>query len=420
MGTFVYRALNPSIRQFRLLRLEKANGHDLATSPLNAELEMYALDQCPQFDCISYAWGPEVGGRTISIAGNAIPVTRNLHDVLCILRDASSACSYLWVDALCINQQDLAERSQQVTLMREIYSKASTVHIWLGRGDDTTANTLRVVDRASQRSTLDQPELHLLQGAINGLESRDLEMIFRNTWWDRLWTIQEAVLASNPQARLGDHSIHFPRLLMGILAIFRLRNQNQPGCILPYFMMRLALKFAAPIMAASESNRHDLKSIPDLLAALRGSQVTVMHDRIYGMLGLLPRELGIIPDYSVPLDTVYADFILRVIQHERSLDILALGGMHELRTAQLPSWATVFQPPGPFLFRATSGFDASKASKSQDLFGYPETVADHLTNGQLRVWTHFVGPVELVLSPIPADVPGNFLSCAAEERGKVS
>ncbi|RYD78987.1 MAG: hypothetical protein EOP84_13605, partial [Verrucomicrobiaceae bacterium] len=62
---------------------------------------------------ISYAWGAEVGGCTISIAGNIISVTWNLHDVLCILRDNLGARSHIWVDALCINQQDLAERSQQ-------------------------------------------------------------------------------------------------------------------------------------------------------------------------------------------------------------------------------------------------------------------------------------------------------------------
>lgn len=414
----LYRTLDTASRQIRLLRLHGVNDHDVIAGPLIAELEVHPMDRCPLFDSISYAWGAEFGDETIALDGRDIVITQNLHDVLCVLRDDSNTSPYLWVDALCINQQDLAERSHQVSLMREIYSKASTVHIWLGRGDDTTEETLRVVIRASQRLSPDMPNMHLLQGEVDSLDSRDLEKLFRNSWWDRLWTVQEAVMATNPQAHFGHHAIYLPALLRGILAIFRLRDQNRPGHLLPHYTMQLAMKFTAPILAASKPDSSELESIPDLLAALRGSHVTVKHDRIYGMLGLLPPQLDIHPDYSMPLEAVYQDFTLRVMQFEQSLDVLGLAGIHGTRTANRPSWVPLYEESAPFLFRATSGFDASKALKSRSLTGYPFDVVEHMTDSQIRVWAHLINPIDLVLSPVPVDVPGNFLSCPSDERGK--
>ncbi|KAI5361938.1 Putative heterokaryon incompatibility [Septoria linicola] len=410
-----YSPLDHSLNQIRLLRLECQGGEGTQANILTAKLEVHALQACPDFDAVSYAWGGS-SRHNIFIDGGEASVTPNLHAILQVLQQVSDHYRFLWVDALCINQQNLDERSSQVTLMREIYTKASTVHIWLGRGDDSTVETLRSVDRAGRRPGSDLADSHLLQGEIDGLSSSNLEKVFRNTWWDRLWTVQEAVMARNARAHFGQHAVHFPRLLMGILAIFRLRDQTRPGQTLPYYMMRLAMKFSAPILAASKPDRTEFERLPDLLAALRGSKVTVPHDMIYGILGLLPPQLGVSPDYTKPLAEVYEDFTLRVLKHEKSLDVLALGGMHGGRSTGLPSWVPVYEKASPFLFRATSGFDASRTSRSDAILGYPEAIVQQKDGGRIELSAHIMHTVEIVLSPCPQDIPGDFLRADTDTR----
>lgn len=72
------------------------------------------------FEALSYCWGNAANFLRIYIGKEYIDVTQNLHDALLKLRDKEKART-LWIDAICINQQDLSERSQQVTIMRQIY-----------------------------------------------------------------------------------------------------------------------------------------------------------------------------------------------------------------------------------------------------------------------------------------------------------
>ncbi|KAK3352256.1 heterokaryon incompatibility protein-domain-containing protein [Lasiosphaeria hispida] len=83
-------------------------------------------------------WAPPITNTTstkrrpkITLSGTSIRITQNLHDALLRLQHALTG--YLWVDALCINQADLAERDAQVLLMGEIHSCATCVVVWLGR-----------------------------------------------------------------------------------------------------------------------------------------------------------------------------------------------------------------------------------------------------------------------------------------------
>ena len=38
----------------------------------------------------------------------------------------------IWADAVCINQNDVDERSSQVSIMSDIYQEAKKCQIWLG------------------------------------------------------------------------------------------------------------------------------------------------------------------------------------------------------------------------------------------------------------------------------------------------
>lgn len=113
------------------IRLVHINPAENSTDPINCSLEIFALDQITvRFDAISYTWGIEQPDVSISCDGRRLVVTKSCNDALRALRSRGGRVA--WIDQLCINQEDLEERSAQILLMGQIYSRAEQVYIWLG------------------------------------------------------------------------------------------------------------------------------------------------------------------------------------------------------------------------------------------------------------------------------------------------
>jgi hypothetical protein len=119
--------LDPTQRKIRILRL--LPGTD---GPIRGELETLDLgDTTEPYICVSYVWGDASVTKSICIGGNELRVTTNLFELLQHARHSVDVIT-LWVDSICINQDDLMERSHQVRLMDDIYSLCSSVYVWLG------------------------------------------------------------------------------------------------------------------------------------------------------------------------------------------------------------------------------------------------------------------------------------------------
>ena len=111
----------------RLLHLEP--GFD--GTPLQASLSVHDLDGQFPYDALSYVWGKPDLNKSLSIDEHELRITYNLHTSLRHLRYPDRVRT-LWIDAICINQQDLTEKGPQVALMGRIYRQADTVLCWLG------------------------------------------------------------------------------------------------------------------------------------------------------------------------------------------------------------------------------------------------------------------------------------------------
>jgi hypothetical protein len=130
--TFKYSPLNRERAEIRLLRLlPSADGW----SPVVCELEHVSLDDDIRYEALSYTWGGDVRTDSITLTGTAFPVTSNLFAALRALRQEHSD-SYLWIDAVCINQEDVSERNQEVLRMLRIYQRAERVVVWLEEASD--------------------------------------------------------------------------------------------------------------------------------------------------------------------------------------------------------------------------------------------------------------------------------------------
>lgn len=106
-----------------------------------------------RYEAISYAWGDELETEEITLDSNAHKITRNLWTCLKKLR-LSTEPRALWADAVCINQNDPAEKGHQVSIMGKIYREAKRVCVWLGEADDGTDAIMSTVmeSRRSPRS----------------------------------------------------------------------------------------------------------------------------------------------------------------------------------------------------------------------------------------------------------------------------
>ena len=131
MGIYTHQPLQPGPR-FRLLTLHPADSRD---APLHCTLEEKPLDGTCEYDALSYAWDAQLPERDMICDGSVLRITVNCEAALRGLRGRTTEHT-LWIDSVCINQAVDEERSHQVSLMKNIYSQARTVIVWLGEGNE--------------------------------------------------------------------------------------------------------------------------------------------------------------------------------------------------------------------------------------------------------------------------------------------
>ena len=125
--TFKYHPVTDS-HSIRVLTLHPGTAGDRLSCTLVEETVSSDLD----YEAVSYVWGKDSRRFELWCNGAALPITQSIRDALIRLRDPEKP-RRLWADQICINQNDIVERSQQVQLMNIIYKNAKQVLVWLGR-----------------------------------------------------------------------------------------------------------------------------------------------------------------------------------------------------------------------------------------------------------------------------------------------
>jgi hypothetical protein len=191
-----------------------------------------AMIETPPYIALPYCWGDPSVTIPILLNGCSFQVTANLHSFLQHFRQSQTA-SVLWIDAICINQGDAAERSSLVRRMKSIYENAKHMLIWLGpAGDDSSLAIAKISSiagmYASAKTQLEMqgvPSEEAGNIAIDAITKegsasivmqplaapydRDLwtalERLFKRPWWFRLWIIQEATTQVDTMLVCGNH-----------------------------------------------------------------------------------------------------------------------------------------------------------------------------------------------------------------------
>ncbi|CAI9631026.1 unnamed protein product [Alternaria burnsii] len=278
-----------------------------------------------EYEALSYAWGTTDSPHEALLDGTPIIMRISLDLGLRRLRYAEKS-RILWVDALCINQNDVQERSHQVQQMAKIYSSAMKVLIWLGEWpsshrcqDQERCETAFAELFAETRriNTLHDPTLSNPQRSsmvFSFLERS--EMIFglshfkdhatnitSQPWFNRLWIIQEFILAqTDPVVHIGCHVVMWADFFSAMEETFaQYEDSHMPfyGHLYPSRMRSLN-----ELRYGDEQNRN----LSWLLSYSWGSVANDSRDQVYGLLGICDFQVAdpIIPDYSKSFEQVLA------------------------------------------------------------------------------------------------------------------
>ena len=177
----------------------------------NVPLEHLALDDLPTYTALSYMWGEEEDKQPLLVGETQLDVSRNLVSAFRSLRRLGYR--RVWADAICINQQDLQERSQQVLRMDSIYQSAQSVVAWLADDGDWHIQAFPVFDaiRSMRNATVDtidgQEASRVLAWDDNCLKA--MTHFFENPYWSRVWIIQEVAYGKDVDIVWGSERIPF-------------------------------------------------------------------------------------------------------------------------------------------------------------------------------------------------------------------
>ena len=168
---------------------------------LRGELEVVSLltNPKPQYEALSYCWEEVSGIEKICVNGLMIKAPASAAKVLRRFRPQQGRRS-LWIDAICINQDDMGERNQQVGLTGKIYHGTIRTLIWLGDPDETDDIAISdikfLVNDVYPRYVRTSNGIRLSEQAPS-LASGGYQMarFFGRPWFNRVWVLQEAVLA---------------------------------------------------------------------------------------------------------------------------------------------------------------------------------------------------------------------------------
>ncbi|KAI0528367.1 putative heterokaryon incompatibility protein [Xylaria digitata] len=349
LETYRYSALGPG--EIRLLKLSKSTPWD----PIRCELTAIQLEKVPQFETISYAWGTQLVMKPLILNGRRFRISERVYD---ILHDRASCLMtrYIWIDFICINQDDEDEKSSQVQLMRKIYGSSYHTIVWLGYAPDAN-DAIGLLAHLRRRMNFDDP----VERASRPLTELNIEhpswpALFRlinHDYWSRSWVIQEIAVSKNVIISYGGELITWdyfssliqllfntdPNTIWHISKIYR-RSPDPPPIDAGIQIVSLGL------VRESIKGKQSI-GLFELLIASINSTATDPRDNIYAVQGISTAAGSgdIVPDYSSTIERPFLETARYLLRQDHPSRILHLAGIGfyrgaKIRASWVPDWST--------------------------------------------------------------------------------
>jgi hypothetical protein len=359
---------NRDEKRIRLLRLLPPKDPASFSVTLEFALTTYLISEAPKYQALSYTWGPPEDGvaeykdcekKPIVMNGHPFPVLPNLMDALCHIRQAwdfTDPVQHIWIDAICINQEDTDERGHQVQFMSEIYHTASQVLIWLGRSNRESRIAFDFIRNLKDFSLFGYQQ-YVENGELYAIAFHALLQVLNRRWFTRVWALQEFGLApifNGPLMICGRDRLqwHLFYSLGWVDSWFReyYLKKEHSGPLVGHFWKAQEYWSIVSIMNNIRNESTFGYHLPYLLQATRYFAAKDPRDRVYALLGLAESkyrtELKVVyEDEGDDPDKVYANVYIRAvkcsIEIDDSLNIVAPYTSEKV-IEDLPSWVPDF------------------------------------------------------------------------------
>lgn len=307
----IYTPLDEAQRQIRVLSVRIDDSGELPIVECRLHVISLASEPTVQFQALSYVWGIEPPSRRVKLDGEWFMVRPNLFAFLYRRAAFEENSVGIFVDAMCIDQDNLPERNSQVALMGDVYRQAEKVIVWFGLEEHWVPELVENCTEVLLPGWLQgYMEFALSQGDLGkGPEGPVFFHLMEHAYWSRLWTVQEYILPSRIELQFGpihltgaffDMAISvlvpsmfkFEAFVSAALAIEGVRDKEGGrafNCIM-FVRERLGQQKTSEGSASSERRRLPLYHA---LTMFSEQQCTEWRDKIFGLLGLCSATVAV-------------------------------------------------------------------------------------------------------------------------------
>lgn len=364
-GRFKYVQLHSSMNTIRVIDVLPGD----RPLPIQCDIREIYLDDPPSYCALSYVWGECSEGHKILVDQKDMYVKQKLYEALQHLRSHEETHTF-WIDAICINQLDLAEKGAQVRKMQDIYGRSNEILIWLGPEANGSASAIALASSISAYWSDQGLNLNDAESDFRSRSAADLSTLFdshscrfdsaaveafrfllHRDWFERVWTVQEAAApVRKKNIQCGYSKIEWSSLIVA-------------AKFLPHALQRRDLNAyfpnAGPLNTTSLRGLLNLDQLQRLmgtvkyqtgllriLANYRHHKATDPRDKVYALLGLVTEALteDWVYDYSLDFSTVYLKVAEYCIMHQGSLECLGYCNP-SVQYPGFPTWVPNWRDP---------------------------------------------------------------------------
>jgi hypothetical protein len=368
----IYQPLDPGTGDFRVLEILPGSSDDVVKCNLIKSFEGI------EYEALSYRAGDPADTKEILVHGHPFNAFATLFGALIALRGPSES-RIVWIDQICINQNDVAERNHQVQKMRDVYHNAQRVVAWLGPLGDDGKLAIDAVQsiyedylgrkNAFQTSLVPYREIReleregaLLEGLADDYQKqfaladhtenkqdiakvKALGRLVNSEFWIRVWIWQELIVARGIQLLWDIDSMGLePFYITSTIIAFGCSPSTSETISTDYLVFPNGVHSNIYTMLVILRRRSLWKmdnplNFRSILRKTHAARASDPRDKIFALSGLIHPKHNIVPNYTETVSSVYCSTCWSIIAAERSLDILVdclhPRGPNEI---SLPSW----------------------------------------------------------------------------------
>lgn len=340
--------------------------------PLPFALSMNDLSVPVFYTALSYTWGEPKFDATIECDGYVKMITRSLGSALRHLRQEDRAV-VLWIDQICIDQENNEEKAQQIPLMSRIYEHALNTAIWLGETADGSDRAIKLLKDLHVRLRFSSEEIidptDFKRRNLPNPDSANWKALWKllsRPWFERTWIIQEVTLSDISWFICGNSVISWDSLYVACLqlvdtGISRWLKRKFPTSATASDCRDLCRK-ATHLGTYQRSALLSRFPLLILMGLSREARCTEPRDKVYGLFGICnPDDTKVRVDYSdrYHVTQLYQDILENCFTTPGALGQVLRSVDHE--SVELPSWVPDWRRP-----RRTTELGSSNYSYETD------------------------------------------------------